>query len=218
MQLGDRLYQKRRLELVEDLRRKGIDNEAVLAAIGSVLRHLFVEPALRGRAYYDQALPIGLRQTISQPFTVAYQTMLLDPKPGERILEVGTGSGYQAAVLSAMGVRLFSIERHGPLLARSREVLDRQGYRVVTRHGDGTHGWAACAPFDGIIVTAAAEKAPDALLEQLRRPDETGRGGRLIIPVGGIGGQTMTRITCVGSDAYKVQETNSFRFVPLVSG
>ena len=143
MQLGDRLYQKRRLELVEDLRRKGIDNEAVLAAIGSVLRHLFVEPALRGRAYYDQALPIGLRQTISQPFTVAYQTMLLDPKPGECILEVGTGSGYQAAVLSAMGVRLFSIERHGPLLSRSREVLDRQGYRVVTRHGDGTQGWAA---------------------------------------------------------------------------
>ena len=218
MQLGDRLYQKRRRELVENLRKKGIDNEAVLEAIGTVLRHLFVEPALRARAYYDQALPIGLRQTISQPFTVAYQTMLLDPKPGERILEVGTGSGYQAAVLSAMGVRLFSIERHELLLARSREVLARQGYRVVTRRGDGTLGWAACAPFDGIIVTAAAAKVPDALLEQLRRPNDQGQGGRLIIPIGGGSSQTMTRITCVGSDAYEVQETNSFCFVPLVSG
>ena len=166
----DRLFQRRRADLVEELRAKGIRDERVLAALGRVPRHLFVEPALRKRAYQDEALPIGLKQTISQPFTVAYQTMLLAPQPGESILEVGTGSGYQAAVLCEMGARVFSLERHRPLLARSRALFKELGYRVVTRHGDGTLGWAASAPFDGIIVTAAASEVPDALLEQLSNP------------------------------------------------
>jgi protein-L-isoaspartate(D-aspartate) O-methyltransferase len=220
----ERLYQRQRADLVDELRHKGIRDERVLAAIGKVPRHLFVEPALRYRAYRDEALPIGLKQTISQPFTVAYQTMLLDVQDGERVLEIGTGSGYQAAVLCETGVRVFSIERHRALLERSSEILKNLGYRVVTRHGDGTQGWAACAPFDAIIVTAAATEVPDALLEQLRRPDPAASekkaftGGRLVIPVGDGHRQVMTRIVCTGPTAYEFEETHTFRFVPLVSG
>ncbi len=218
MSKDERLYQRQRADLVDELRLKGIRDERVLAAIGKVPRHLFVEPALRYRAYRDEALPIGLKQTISQPFTVAYQTMMLNPKPDEQILEVGTGSGYQAAVLYEMGARIFSIERHRALLERSKEILQTLGYRIVTRHGDGTQGWTACAPFDGIIVTAAAAEVPKALLEQLRRPEGGRPGGRLVIPVGDGRGQIMTHIACTGPDTYEQQQTHTFRFVPLVSG
>ena len=209
-------YRHQRAELVDELRRKGITDERVLAAVAAVPRHLFLDPALRGRAYRDEALPIGLRQTISQPFTVAYQTMLLAPQPGERILEVGTGSGYQAAILCELGGRVFSIERLRPLLDRTRRLLDRIGYRVTYRHGDGTLGWPAFAPYDGIVVTAGAGDVPEALLDQLRVPDERHAGGRLVIPVGGPEGQTMLRITRVGEEAYEREATNGFRFVPLI--
>ena len=136
---------------------------------------------------------------------------------------MGTGSGYQAAVLCELGVRLFSIERHKPLLDRTQRILDRLGYRVVLRHGDGWKGWAACAPFDGVIVTAGAATVPEALLDQLQAPETaeaggTRLGGRLIVPVGGRGGQVMTRITRTGEAAYEREETHSFRFVPLVRG
>ena len=218
MKNDERLYLRQRAELVDELRLKGIGDERVLAAIGRVPRHLFVEPALRNRAYHDEALPIGLKQTISQPFTVAYQTMMLTIEPDEQILEVGTGSGYQAAVLCEMGARIFSIERHRALLERSQQILKRLGYRIVSRHGDGALGWTACAPFDGIIVTAAAAEVPKALLEQLRRPDGGRPGGRLVIPVGDGRGQIMTCITCIGPDDYDYQQTHTFRFVPLVSG
>ncbi|MFQ5569677.1 MAG: protein-L-isoaspartate(D-aspartate) O-methyltransferase [Rhodothermales bacterium] len=214
---NQRPYQRRRTDLVHELRRKGIRDERVLEAIEKVPRHLFVEPALRRRAYLDEALPIGLKQTISQPFTVAYQTMLLAPRKGERILEVGTGSGYQAAILCEMGARLFTIERHLPLFERTRAILDELGYRVVTCHGDGTQGWPAFAPFDGIIVTAGAAEVPEPLLEQLRRPEGRQPGGRLVIPIGDRRGQTMTRILCLGPDTYECEETHTFRFVPLVS-
>lgn len=212
----DRKYQRRRADLVDELREKGIRHESVLTAIGTVPRHLFVEPALRNRAYLDEALPIGLKQTISQPFTVAYETMLLNPKRGERILEIGTGSGYQAAVLCEMEARVFSIERHKSLLMRTCTILEDLGYRVVTRHGDGTQGWATFAPYDGIIVTAGASEVPPALLQQLRRPKGRKPGGRLIMPIGGKRGQVMTRITCIGPDEYDWEETHTFRFVPLV--
>jgi protein-L-isoaspartate(D-aspartate) O-methyltransferase len=142
--------------------------------------------------------------------------MLLNPQPGERILEIGTGSGYQAAVLCELGARVFSVERHRPLFDRTRKLLEKLGYRVVTRLGDGTQGWATVAPFDGIIVTAGATEVPDALLQQLRRPDENYAGGRLIIPVGDRAGQQMLHITCVGPDSYEQKEMHSFRFVPLV--
>jgi len=213
----DRRYQRHRADLVRTLREKGIRDERVLEAIGRVPRHLFVEPALRNRAYLDEALPIGLKQTISQPFTVAYQTMMLDPSPGDRVLEIGTGSGYQGAVLCELGARVFSIERHQALLRRSRTLLQDLGYRIVTRHGDGTLGWTAAAPFDGIIVTAAAADVPETLLDQLRLPEEGRLGGRLVVPIGDEQGQVMTRITRTGLNTYDREETHTFRFVPLVS-
>lgn len=210
-------FRHRRQALVETLRERGIHDDRVLAAIGTVPRHKFVDPALENRAYDDEALPIGLDQTISQPFTVAYQTALLDVQPDDRILEVGTGSGYQAAVLCEMGARVFSIERHEPLLERTRALLGTLGYDVRTRHGDGSKGWPAFAPYDGIVVTAAAPHLPDPLLRQLREPDGH-PGGCLVIPVGGPDGQTMTRVTRTGSGPHDYERTefHSFRFVPLV--
>jgi protein-L-isoaspartate(D-aspartate) O-methyltransferase len=212
-----RQYRRRRERLVQQLRERGIQDESVLRAIGAVPRHEFVEPAFRSRAYADEALPIGMDQTISQPFTVAYQTALLNVEPHDRILEVGTGSGYQAAVLCEMEARVFSIERHEALFRRTRRLLKDLDYDVRTRHGDGTKGWPAFAPYDGIVVTAAAADLPAPLLEQLREPNGT-RGGRLVIPLGGRGGQTMTRITRTGSGphGYDREEFHNFRFVPLV--
>ena len=213
-------YRRRREQLVEVLRARGIHDERVLAAIGRVHRHAFVDPALRDRAYEDEALPIGLNQTISQPFTVAYQTSLLEVQAHDRILEVGTGSGYQAAVLCEMGARVFSVERHEALLARARRVLGTLGHDVRTRLGDGREGWPAFAPYDGIVVTAGAPDIPAPLLRQLREPAAEGKaGGTLVIPVGGSGGQTMTRITRTGTGPhdYEREEFHSFRFVPLVS-
>jgi protein-L-isoaspartate(D-aspartate) O-methyltransferase len=212
----DRRYQRLRSRLVDLLRDKGITDENVLRAIAAVPRHRFVDLALRSRAYEDEALPIGLKQTISQPFTVAYQTMLLAPRAGERILEIGTGSGYQAAILCEMGARVFSIERHRPLLDRTKRLLDELGYRVVVRHGDGSLGWPAYAPFDGVVVTAGATDIPRALLDQLRIPDAVKPGGRLIIPVGGAEGQVMNRITRLGENDYEREELSAFRFVPLI--
>lgn len=218
---NDPQYRRQREQLVEQLRERGIHDEDVLAAVKAVPRHLFVDPALRDRAYADEALPIGLNQTISQPFTVAYQTSLLEVQPHDRVLEVGTGSGYQAAVLCELGARVFSIERHEALLSRTRSVLDDLGYNVRTQLGDGTKGWPAFAPYDGIVVTAAAPEIPPALLRQLRELSEEGGrpGGRLVIPIGGRGGQTMTRITRTGSGPhdYEREGFHSFRFVPLVS-
>lgn len=213
----DRKFQRRRRLLVEHLRKNKISNERVLSAIGAVPRHEFVEPALRARAYEDEALPIGMNQTISQPFTVAYQTMLLDPQPGDRILEIGTGSGYQAAVLSEMGARVFSIERHRALLDRTRSILKSLGYRVVLKHGDGTLGWPAFAPFDGIVVTAGASDVPEPLLEQLRIEGDEGRpAGRLVIPIGDARGQKMNRFRRTGETEFEREEAHIFRFVPLV--
>lgn len=215
----DRDLWRQRDRLVEELRDKGISNERVLSAISRVPRHLFVEPALRARAYRDEALPIGLKQTISQPFTVAYQTMMLDPGEGDVVLEIGTGSGYQSAVLCELGVRVYSVERHKPLLDRTKALLDRLGYRVTTRFGDGTQGWPAFAPYDGILVTAGAASVPDALLEQLRAPKEShDRGGRLIIPIGDERGQIMNCIVREGEEHFARKRLDSFRFVPLVGG
>lgn len=215
--MDERLYQRQREQLVDVLREKGITDERVLAAIAAVPRHRFVEPALRKRAYEDEALPIGLSQTISQPFTVAYQTMLLGVQKDDRVLEIGTGSGYQAAVLCELGARVFTVERHKPLLDRTLGILETLGYRVVARHGDGTQGWRSFAPYDGIIVTAGAADVPRPLLDQLRIAGEGGRpGGRLVIPVGSMEGQKMNRITRVGPREYEREESHVFRFVPLV--
>lgn len=212
-----RTYARQRRRMAGALEERGITNARVLDAFAEVPRHRFVDRALRPRAYKDEALPIGLKQTISQPFTVAYQTSLLDPRLGARVLEIGTGSGYQAAILRAMGARVFSVERHGPLLRRTKKLLDELGYRVVTKEGDGTFGWPAFAPYDGIVVTAGAAEVPTALLEQLRLPEEGERtGGRLVIPLGDAEGQTMTRIARLGPDAFEEERHHAFRFVPLI--
>lgn len=213
---SSRKYHRQRQRLVDALHERGIEDERVLDAIAKVPRHVFVEPALRNRAYRDEALPIGKRQTISQPFTVAYQTMLLDVHPDDRVLEVGTGSGYQAAVLCEMGARVFTIERHRPLLQRATELLEDLGYRVVSRAGDGSLGWPSFAPYDGIVVTAGAAEVPHPLMEQLRVPSEKHDGGRLVVPVGKSSGQVMRRVHRTGEDAFEHEDHHRFRFVPLV--
>lgn len=213
-----RSYVRQRTQLVHLLRDEGITDERVLSAIGSVHRHRFVDQALRLRAYDNVALPIGLKQTISQPYTVAYQSQLLAPQKDEKILEIGTGSGYQAAVLCEMGARVFSVERHEGLADRADRLLKELGYTVRIRRGDGTIGWPGMDPFDGIIVTAGAFERPVALMEQLRIPDAARPGGRLIIPIGDRKSQTMMRCIRVGQEEYTWESTGQFRFVPFVSG
>lgn len=219
------VYDRRRDMLVDHLRQRGIADPRVLGAIGRVERHRFIpDTVLHPRAYNDEALPIGLGQTISQPFTVAYQTSLLDVRPGDRILEVGTGSGYQAAVLVALGAEVWSIERHAGLAEITTPLLQRLGLGVRTRVGDGTQGWEDAAPFDGIVVTAGGVEVPPALLRQLRIPETAPdgtvvrRGGVLVIPIGGAGGQTMQRLVRTSPQTVEMQEVGQFRFVPLVAG
>jgi protein-L-isoaspartate(D-aspartate) O-methyltransferase len=177
--------------------------------MAQVERHLFVPEPFTNKAYDDSALPIGKGQTISQPFTVAFMTQCLGVRRGEKVLEVGTGSGYQAAVLAALGVRVFTIERNPELLAGARRILDRLGFRVVSKGGDGSIGWPGFAPFSGIIVTAAAPDVPQPLLKQM---DE---GGKIVIPVGSRDIQALAVITRIG-ERYDRREVESFKFVPLI--
>ncbi len=209
-------FERRRNRLVDELREKGIVNEKVLAAIGRVPRHEFVDQAFHARAYNDEALPIGLKQTISQPFTVAIQSQALAPLRDERILEIGTGSGYQAAVLCEMGARVFSIERMRALYDRTKPLLKSLGYRVTTMFGDGMEGWGSMAPFDGIIVTAGAQEVPEVLLQQLRLPEGMKSGGRMIIPVGPREEQVMTLVVRTDVNSFESVELETFRFVPLL--
>lgn len=206
----NRKFTHRRNKLVEKLRSKGIKDESVLSAIESIPRHIFIDTALENRAYEDSALPIGKGQTISQPYTVAAQTELLKIKSGDKILEIGTGSGYQAAILSEMGADVYSVERHEELYLKARDILKRLGYRVIIKQGDGTLGWSAYAPYDGIVVTAAAPVVPEELIKQLKIE------GRLVIPVGNQDKQIMTRITRISEDAYEEEHFNHFKFVPLI--
>lgn len=191
------------------LKDRGITDERVLRAFARVERHLFVPEPFTSRAYEDGALPIGQGQTISQPYTVAFMTQALGVKPGDRVLEVGTGSGFQAAVLAELGARVFSIERHQDLLVQARAVLDRIGYRVATKAGDGTVGWQEFAPFAGIVVTAGAPDVPDPLLRQLAD------GGRLVIPVGDRQVQSLLLVTRRGG-TYDRRQVEGFKFVPLI--
>ena len=207
---ANRKYIYRRNKLIEHLRSRGIKDEVLLEAMSKVPRHLFVDTALEHRAYEDSALPIGKGQTISQPYTVAAQTELLEVKEGEKVLEIGTGSGYQAAILCEMGAELYSIERHDELYLRARETLRKLGYRVQLKLGDGTKGWSAYAPYDAIVVTAGAPVVPRELISQLKI------SGRLVIPVGGRDRQKMVRITRISEDAYEEEHLSNFKFVPLV--
>ncbi|MEX0994608.1 MAG: protein-L-isoaspartate(D-aspartate) O-methyltransferase [Balneolaceae bacterium] len=207
---ANRKFVNRRIKLVEKLRSKGIRDESVLQAIGTIPRHEFIDTALGNRAYEDTALPIGKGQTISQPYTVASQTELLQVNKGDKILEIGTGSGYQAAILCEMGADVYSVERHEELYLKAKEILNKLGYRVRLKLGDGTVGWSAYAPYDGIVVTAGAPEVPEELMSQLSI------GGRLVVPVGDQARQTMVRITKVSDDTYEDERFHIFKFVPLI--
>ncbi len=202
-------FDDERAEMVELIHERGITDDRVLSALRRVERHQFVLPAFLHRAYEDSALPITTGQTISQPYTVAFMTQALAPAKDTRVLEIGTGSGYQAAVLAEMGCRVFSIERHMDLHLQARKLLERLGYRVATRCGDGTVGWSEFAPYDGIIVTAAAPEVPQPLLDQL------GDGGRLVIPVGDQQSQRIVIVTR-HADQFDTTEADGFKFVPLI--
>lgn len=206
----DRRFVRPRKQLVEILQKKGIEDQRVLNAIGKIPRHKLVDTALHSRAYKDTALPIGMGQTISQPFTVAAQTELLSVEPGDKILEIGTGSGYQCMVLCELGAEVYSVERHKELYHRAKESLQELGYKAMLKVGDGTLGWSTYAPYDGIVVTAGAPVVPDDLVQQLDI------GGRLVIPVGNDEKQVMLRITRVGENEYEREELADFKFVPLI--
>jgi protein-L-isoaspartate(D-aspartate) O-methyltransferase len=205
--------QRTRDRLVERLRAEGIRNERVLEVIRATPRHLFVDEALASRAYEDTALPIGYNQTISQPFVVAAMTDLVIRNHPQTVLEIGTGSGYQAAVLAALVPKVYTVERIEPLARQARQRFRKLGLRNIrASHSDGTVGLPEFAPYDAIITTAAAERIPEALLEQLA-PE----GGRLVIPVGGRSGQTLTLVTR-HDDAFEREDLDPVIFVPLLSG
>jgi protein-L-isoaspartate(D-aspartate) O-methyltransferase len=199
-----------RKKLVEEIRLKGIKDESILKAIDKIPRHLFIDSSFVEFAYEDKPFPIGSGQTISQPYTVAFQTELLNVKKGDKILEIGTGSGYQACVLIEMGAKVYSIERQKKLFQRTKEFLPEIGYNPKLFYGDGNLGLPTFAPFDKIIITAGAPIVPDKLLEQLRI------GGTMIIPLGKGDTQVMKSITKVEETNFKEVEHGFFRFVPLL--
>lgn len=202
----------KRMRLVEEIRGKGITDESVLNAIARVPRHFFMDPAFLHHAYQDKAFPISSGQTISQPYTVAFQTQMLQVKPGSRILEIGTGSGYQAAILAEIGAKVYTIERHRDLYQKARKMVLSLGYEADFFYGDGYLGKPNHAPFDGILLTAAAGEIPAALLPQLAI------GGRLVAPVGGSSTQVMTLVVRRGEDDYEQTTHGYFVFVPMLPG
>jgi protein-L-isoaspartate(D-aspartate) O-methyltransferase len=202
----------KRKKLVAELRKKGITDEEVLRAIDTVPRHLFMDPAFLVHAYTDKAFPISSGQTISQPYTVAVQTSLLRVKRRDKILEVGTGSGYQAAVLAEMGARVYTIERHRELFLKAQGIIDSLGYSINFYYGDGYEGKPQYGPFDGIVITAAAPEVPKSLLQQLKT------GSRLVVPVGNTESQIMTVVERTGPDSFEYSDHGHFVFVPMLKG
>jgi protein-L-isoaspartate(D-aspartate) O-methyltransferase len=202
-----------RKQLVEQLRQKGITDERVLEAIEAVPRHYFLDSAFDKVAYEDKAFPIAEGQTISQPYTVAYQSQLLELKPNEKVLEIGTGSGYQAIVLAEMGAKVYTIERQKNLFDEHRKFTLRKNYpNIKYFYGDGYEGLPTFSPFDKIIVTAAAPYVPPKLVQQLKI------GGKMVIPVGEGGIQRMLRITRKEDGSTKEESFDTFSFVPMVEG
>jgi protein-L-isoaspartate(D-aspartate) O-methyltransferase len=205
--------QRTRDRLVARLRAEGIRNEAVLDVIRNTPRHLFVDEALASRAYEDTALPIGYNQTISQPYVVAVMTDLIISNHPKKVLEIGTGSGYQAAVLAPLVEKVYTVERIEPLAKQARQRFRKLGLRNVrASYSDGTEGLPDFAPYDAIITTAASEQIPQALLEQLSE-----HGGRLVIPLGGSNLQRLTLVTRRGN-SYEKESLDPVIFVPLLSG
>lgn len=201
-----------RRKLIESLRKKGITDERVLAAMEAVPRHFFLDSAFADLAYEDKALPIDREQTISQPYTVAFQTQLLEVQKRDHVLEIGTGSGYQAAILGKMEARVFTVERQEHLYLQAKKLLAELGFANVRCYfRDGMKGLREFAPYDKIIVTAGAAEVPTTLLDQLRV------GGKMVIPVG-IRSQKMLRITKAAENEYLEEDFGDFRFVPFVGG
>ena len=202
------IYTTKRKQMIDRLKNMGITDRNVLTAMENVERHLFVPSGLEFQAYDEKALPIGYEQTISHPYTVAVMTQALEAKKGQRILEIGSGSGYQAAVLCEIGAQVFTIEKVAALGKLSSDRLKASNYHFVSRVGDGTLGWQNYAPFDSIIVTAGAPVLPENLLNQVKD------GGRLIIPVGKKDEQILT-LYLKEQNTFKIIELESLKFVPL---
>lgn len=198
--------------LINSLREKGINNEEVLEAMNRVPRHSFIDTAFLNHAYQDKPFPIGAGQTISQPYTVAFQTMLLDVTRRSKVLEIGTGSGYQAAILAEMGVRVYTIERQRELFEKAQSLLGRMGYNIHFFYGDGYEGKPLYGPYDAILVTAAAPEVPASLLGQLKT------GGRLVVPVGKHNSQEMIRMVRKSENDYETTRHGFFVFVPMLKG
>lgn len=199
-----------RRQLVKTVADKGIQDQRVLEAIGKIPRHFFFENALVEHAYQDKAFPIGSGQTISQPYTVAFQTELLQIKPGDKVLEIGTGSGYQSIVLLELGARVYTIEYQKALYQQTKRLLPQMGYSPQFFYGDGSKGLPLHSPYDKIIVTAGAPGVPDSLIDQLAI------GGILVIPVGDEKTQQMLRITKLSEQKVRSEKFQNFRFVPLL--
>jgi protein-L-isoaspartate(D-aspartate) O-methyltransferase len=207
-------YKKQRSRMVEtQIKSRGISDSRVLRAMENVPRHLFIDEGLIDQAYNDSPLPIGEKQTISQPYIVALMTQALELNGKERVLEIGTGSGYQTAILASLAERVFSIERIAPLAVKARKILDRLNYyNVAIRVGDGSYGWKEEAPFDAIITTAAAPEIPQYLVEQLAV------GGRLVVPIGGRDVQTLYKLTRLIENPQEIrkEDLGGCRFVSLI--
>lgn len=202
-----------RAKMVEEVRKKGITDQAVLSALLKVPRHFFLETAFEEWAYKDQAFPIDCEQTISQPYTVAFQTSLLNIQSKDKVLEIGLGSGYQACILAELGAKVYSIERHKALYLKTSELLKSMGYgHIRCFYGDGYLGLPLFSPFDKILVTAAAPEIPKELFKQLRT------GGIMVIPVDSDRDQKMLRITKLSDTEMKKESFGAFRFVPMLGG
>jgi len=206
------LAKGKRKKLIDEIRRKGISDEEVLRAMNAVPRHEFMDPAFLHHAYSDKAFPISSGQTISQPYTVAVQTSLLNVRKRDKILEIGTGSGYQCAILVEMGARVYTIERHRELYIKAQRTLSALGYTADFFYGDGYEGKPQYGPFDGIIITAAAAEVPEKLPHQLKI------GGRLVVPIGRSEMQTMTLVVRTGENDFDYTEHGTFVFVPMLKG
>lgn len=213
MQEDNYRHKGMRKSLVEELKNKGISDGNVLKAINTVPRHVFLDSSFLDFAYQDKAFPIGSGQTISQPFTVAFQSSLLEIKKNMKVLEIGTGSGYQACVLAEMGAKVFSIERQRKLYTKTKAFLAEFPYRIKMFLGDGNKGLPTYGPFDRIIITAAAPEIPQALIDQLKV------GGMMVIPLSeNENCQTMLRLTKQEDGSMKREEYGDFRFVPMLKG
>lgn len=203
-------HQGLRKQLIEELKQKGITDKKVLEAFYDVPRHYFLDRAFLNQAYSNVAFQIGAGQTISQPFTVAFQSQLLEVESGDKILEIGTGSGFQTAILCALKAKVYSIERQRELHLRAKETLAQLPYNPKLRYGDGYKGWEAFAPFDGIIITCGAPFIPEALKIQLKI------GGYMIIPLGEGKMQKMLRLKKISEDQFEMEEFGDFSFVPML--